>query len=175
MESTAGYDPGGLTLLRSLSARSILKRRQRRARRSVGRSRFSPRSCRHERARGPARSGGTAGPDRYLSALLHPDHLRVRRRGGQALRDRDARLFRPSTGARARRRTRSSRRSGPCRCGLETQIPAAPAPLQLRVGIATGPVVVGDLPGNGADQQVIIGEAVQLAGALERIAEPTRL
>lgn len=44
--------------------------------------------------------------------------------------------------------------------------------LQLRVGIATGPVVVGDLIGVGADQHVIIGEAVQLAGALERIAEP---
>ena len=45
-------------------------------------------------------------------------------------------------------------------------------PLQLRVGIATGPVVVGDLLGNGADQQVIIGEAAQLAGSLERVAEP---
>ncbi|WP_051390193.1 BTAD domain-containing putative transcriptional regulator [Bradyrhizobium sp. Ec3.3] len=44
--------------------------------------------------------------------------------------------------------------------------------LQLRAGIATGPVVVGDLLGSGADQQMIIGEAVQLAGALERIAEP---
>jgi class 3 adenylate cyclase len=43
---------------------------------------------------------------------------------------------------------------------------------QLRAGIATGPVVVGDLFGTGADQQMIIGEAVQLAGALERIAEP---
>lgn len=42
---------------------------------------------------------------------------------------------------------------------------------QLRAGIATGPVVVGDL-GSGADPQIIIGEAVQLAGALERIAEP---
>ncbi|MFB9261884.1 BTAD domain-containing putative transcriptional regulator [Bradyrhizobium erythrophlei] len=44
--------------------------------------------------------------------------------------------------------------------------------LQLRTGIATGPVVVGGLLGNGAEQQVIIGGAVQLAGALERIAEP---
>jgi len=44
--------------------------------------------------------------------------------------------------------------------------------LQLRVGVATGPVVVGDLISNRADQQMIIGEAVQLAGALERIAEP---
>lgn len=45
-------------------------------------------------------------------------------------------------------------------------------PLQLRAGIATGPVVIGDLFGNGGHPQVIIGEAVQLAGALERIAEP---
>ncbi|WP_342725606.1 BTAD domain-containing putative transcriptional regulator [Bradyrhizobium sp. B097] len=43
---------------------------------------------------------------------------------------------------------------------------------QLRAGIATGPVVVGDLPGSGTDPQMMIGEAVQLAGALERIAEP---
>jgi hypothetical protein len=45
-------------------------------------------------------------------------------------------------------------------------------PLQLRAGIATGLVVVGDLLGSSADQQMIIGEAMQLAGALERIAEP---
>ena len=45
-------------------------------------------------------------------------------------------------------------------------------PLQLRVGIATGPVVIGDLLGNGADQHGIIGEAAQLAGSLERVAEP---
>lgn len=45
-------------------------------------------------------------------------------------------------------------------------------PLELRVGVATGPVVVGGFLGNGADRQGIIGEAVQLAGALERIAEP---
>jgi DNA-binding SARP family transcriptional activator len=44
--------------------------------------------------------------------------------------------------------------------------------LQLRVGVATGSVVVGDLVGNGADQQGIIGEAAQLAGSLERVAEP---
>ena len=35
-----------------------------------------------------------------------------------------------------------------------------------------GPVVVGDLISNRPDRQMIIGEAVQLAGALERIAEP---
>ena len=45
-------------------------------------------------------------------------------------------------------------------------------PLELRVGIATGPVVVGDLLGDGADQQGIIGEAAQLAGSLERVAAP---
>jgi DNA-binding SARP family transcriptional activator/class 3 adenylate cyclase/tetratricopeptide (TPR) repeat protein len=45
-------------------------------------------------------------------------------------------------------------------------------PLQLRVGVATGPVVVGDLLGTGVDRQVIVGEAAQLAGGLERTAEP---
>ena len=48
-------------------------------------------------------------------------------------------------------------------------------PLQLRVGIATGSVVVIDLLGNGADQQMIIGEAPQLARSLERAAEPNTI
>lgn len=45
-------------------------------------------------------------------------------------------------------------------------------PLELRVGVATGPVVVGGFLGNGADQQGIIGEAAQLAASLERVAAP---
>ncbi|WP_439392267.1 BTAD domain-containing putative transcriptional regulator [Bradyrhizobium sp. PMVTL-01] len=45
-------------------------------------------------------------------------------------------------------------------------------PLELRVGVATGPVVVGGSLGNGADQQGIIGEAAQLASGLQRVAEP---
>jgi DNA-binding SARP family transcriptional activator/class 3 adenylate cyclase len=45
-------------------------------------------------------------------------------------------------------------------------------PLRLRVGIATGPVVVGDLLGDGADQHGIIGEAAQLACGLQMVAEP---
>jgi DNA-binding SARP family transcriptional activator/predicted ATPase len=44
--------------------------------------------------------------------------------------------------------------------------------LEMRVGIATGPVVVGGFLGNGADQQGIIGEAAQLASGLERVAAP---
>ena len=44
--------------------------------------------------------------------------------------------------------------------------------LQLRVGIATGPVVLGDLLGDGTDQHGIVGEAAQLAGSLETLAEP---
>lgn len=45
-------------------------------------------------------------------------------------------------------------------------------PLELRVGVASGPVVFGGFLGNGADQQGIIGEAAQLAGSLERAAAP---
>jgi DNA-binding SARP family transcriptional activator len=45
-------------------------------------------------------------------------------------------------------------------------------PLELRVGVATGPVVVGGFVGNGADRQGIIGEAAQLASGLERVAAP---
>jgi DNA-binding SARP family transcriptional activator/class 3 adenylate cyclase len=45
-------------------------------------------------------------------------------------------------------------------------------PLQLRVGIASGPVVLWDFFGDGATQQEIIGEAVQIAGGLQAHAEP---
>jgi class 3 adenylate cyclase len=47
------------------------------------------------------------------------------------------------------------------------------APLQTRVGIATGLVVVGDLIGSGTSQeQAIVGETPNLAARLQSIAEP---
>ena len=47
------------------------------------------------------------------------------------------------------------------------------APLQTRVGIATGLVVVGDLIGSGASQeQAIVGETPNLAARLQGIPEP---
>jgi class 3 adenylate cyclase/predicted ATPase len=52
--------------------------------------------------------------------------------------------------------------------GLKTH-----TPLQTRVGIATGLVVVGDLIGSGASQeQTIVGETPNLAARLQGIAEP---
>ena len=63
------------------------------------------------------------------------------------------------------------------RAGLEliaaVTVVEAPAPLQTRVGIATGMVVVGDLIGSGAAQeQAIVGETPNLAARLQGIAEP---
>ena len=50
------------------------------------------------------------------------------------------------------------------------------APLQARVGIATGLVIVGDLIGSGASQeQSIVGETPNLAARLQSIAEPNRV
>jgi class 3 adenylate cyclase len=47
------------------------------------------------------------------------------------------------------------------------------APLQTRVGVATGLVVVGDLIGSGAAQeQAVVGETPNLAARLQGIAEP---
>jgi predicted ATPase/class 3 adenylate cyclase len=47
------------------------------------------------------------------------------------------------------------------------------APLQTRVGIATGVVVVGDLVGSAASQeQAIVGETPNLAARLQAAAEP---
>src|SRR5262249_35423214 len=52
--------------------------------------------------------------------------------------------------------------------GLKTH-----APLQTRVGIATGLVVVGDLIGSGASQeQAIVGETPNRAARLQGVAEP---
>jgi class 3 adenylate cyclase len=54
--------------------------------------------------------------------------------------------------------------------GLDT---SAGAPLQVRVGIATGLVVVGDLIGQGAAQeQAVVGETPNLAARLQALAEP---
>jgi class 3 adenylate cyclase/predicted ATPase len=48
-----------------------------------------------------------------------------------------------------------------------------PAPLQTRVGIATGVVVVGDLNGSGeSHERRIVGETPNLAARLQGIAEP---
>ena len=48
-----------------------------------------------------------------------------------------------------------------------------PVPLQTRVGIATGLVVVGDLIGSGAAQERgIVGETPNLAARLQGVAEP---
>src|SRR5262249_54677721 len=50
---------------------------------------------------------------------------------------------------------------------------AAGSPLQVRVGIATGLVVVGDLIGAGAAQeQAVVGETPNLAARLQALAKP---
>jgi predicted ATPase/class 3 adenylate cyclase len=50
---------------------------------------------------------------------------------------------------------------------------AAPSPLRVRLGIATGVVVVGDLIGSGEVQERgVVGETPNLAARLQAIAEP---
>jgi hypothetical protein len=54
--------------------------------------------------------------------------------------------------------------------------PRRRAPLQTRVGIATGLVVVGDLIGSGsAQEQAVVGETPNLAARLEGLATPGSL
>lgn len=51
---------------------------------------------------------------------------------------------------------------------------ASSPPLQVRIGIATGLVVVGDLIGKGAAQeQAVVGETPNLAARLQAIADPS--
>src|ERR1700752_5017567 len=53
---------------------------------------------------------------------------------------------------------------------------AAPEPLQVRIGAATGMVVVGDLVVSGeAQERSIVGETPNLAARLQAIAEPNRV
>jgi DNA-binding winged helix-turn-helix (wHTH) protein len=59
--------------------------------------------------------------------------------------------------------------------GLVAAVPAlkAPTPLQTRVGIATGLVVVGEMTdASGAQQHGIIGETPSIAAQLQALAEP---
>src|SRR6266516_2950120 len=50
---------------------------------------------------------------------------------------------------------------------------SAPERLRVRIGIATGPVVVGDLIGAGAAQeQAVVGETPNLAARLQALADP---
>jgi class 3 adenylate cyclase len=61
--------------------------------------------------------------------------------------------------------------------GLVEAVPklqtASTAPLRVRIGIATGLVVVGDLIGAGAAQeQAVVGETPNLAARLQALAEP---
>ncbi len=52
-------------------------------------------------------------------------------------------------------------------------VTAAGSPLQVRIGIATGLVVVGDLVGSGeAQERGVVGETPNLAARLQGIAEP---
>src|SRR5262249_45300492 len=52
----------------------------------------------------------------------------------------------------------------------------APEPLSVRIGIATGVVVVGDLIGAGASQEeAVIGDTPNLAARLQSLAEPGTL
>jgi class 3 adenylate cyclase len=48
--------------------------------------------------------------------------------------------------------------------------------LAVRVGVATGPVVVGDLIGEGAAQEkAVVGETPNLAARLQGIADPNQV
>ena len=71
-----------------------------------------------------------------------------------------------------RGRCRASSARGPG-VGENGQRSEDTVPLQTRVGIATGLVVVGDLIGSGATQeQAIVGETPNLAARLQGVAEP---
>ena len=53
-------------------------------------------------------------------------------------------------------------------CGLQT-----PGPLHVRIGLATGLAVVGDLIGSGAaEERSVVGETPNLAARLQALAEP---
>ena len=85
---------------------------------------------------------------------------------------RRARLFRLPGGARGRRRERGARRAGDDRGGRRASR-SATARHQVRIGIATGLVVVGELVGSGeAQERNVVGETPNLAARLQSAAAP---
>ena len=119
------------------------------------------------RSRGPARG------DRRLSSPGRQGGGSIRRVCRQIHGRWRAHLFRLPAGARGRCRTggagwaEAGRRRWTRSC-LERK-----PHLQVRVGIATGLVVVGDLIGSGeAQERGIVGETPNLAARLQGIAEP---
>ena len=80
-------------------------------------------------------------------------------------------LLRLSAGPRRRRRAGRARGTG---VGAAVSDLKTYAPLQTRVGIATGLVVVGDLIGSGASQeQAIVGETPNLAARFRALRSRT--
>jgi class 3 adenylate cyclase/predicted ATPase len=66
-------------------------------------------------------------------------------------------------------------RSGLALIDAVATLPAS-EPLQVRIGVATGTVVVGDLVGSGeAQEHDIVGETPNLAARLQAIAEPNTI
>lgn len=54
--------------------------------------------------------------------------------------------------------------------------PAQSPPIEVRIGIATGPVVVGDIVGSGAAQEsAVLGDTPNLASRLQSIATPNSI
>jgi hypothetical protein len=73
------------------------------------------------------------------------------------------------------RTTPSAVRAGIALVGAIGQF-GAPDPLQARIGVSTGVVVVGDLIGQGeAQDRGFVGEAPNLAAALQTLAEPNAI
>ena len=59
------------------------------------------------------------------------------------------------------------------RCGLELVDEVGSSDVSLRIGIASGSVVIGDLIGTGsAQEQAVVGQAPNLAARLQSMAEP---
>ena len=125
-----------------------------------------------------------------LSAWLDPEelgdlHPRLRRAGSARPWGSSSRATSPSTWATAswptsarprRMRTTPSARSGPASPWWTRSAACGPRPdlaPRVRVGIATGPVVVGELIGSGeARERAVVGETPNLAARLQALAEP---
>jgi class 3 adenylate cyclase len=64
-------------------------------------------------------------------------------------------------------------RAGLAACGAVPGLKTAAGPLAARVGIATGPVVVGEIMGEGeARERGVVGKTPNLAARLQALAEP---
>ena len=168
----AGADPGGLRHLPRQGGRRVHPQRRLRARGVRGRG-LGPLLRRPRLHRLRRRGGGEGGRRQPQRAVRDggPDHRPPRRPRGQVHRRRPARRLRR---ARAPIRTTPTAPCEPRSRSASDRQPRRPGPLEVGVGVNSGPVVAGSIGGAGRLNFSVIGDAVNVAARVEAATRESR-